>query len=179
MNHHHFPLFFFILLGFFGISQEKSTGPIIENYGEVWAVDNPDFKTDINAEFKVVFDIMNSPDSHTELNRYIETAARFLNMHAQNGVPASQLKVALVVHNNASKDVAHNEAYKARYGVENPNLNMIQDLMDAGVEVILCGQSAKSRGFPKEDLIPGTKIALSAMTALIQLQNEGYQLIKF
>lgn len=172
-------MLFFLSISTSGISQEKQTGPIIENYGEVWAVDNPDFKTDINAEFKVVFDIMDSPDSHTEINRYIETAARFLNMHAQNGVPASQLKVALVVHNKASKDVTHNEAYKARYGFDNPNLDMIQDLIDAGAEVILCGQSAKSRGFPKEDLIPGTKIALSAMTALIQLQNDGYQLIKF
>ncbi|RDY61446.1 DsrE family protein [Flagellimonas nanhaiensis] len=169
----------FVLVYSSGSAQEKQAGPIIESYGKVWNIENPDFKTDKTAEFKVVFDIMKSPESHSEINRTIETAARFLNMHAQHGIPASQLKVTLVVHNNASKDITHNEAYKARYGVENPNYDMVKDLMDAGVEVIMCGQSSRSRNFPKEDLIPGTKIALSAMTALIQLQNNNYRLIKF
>lgn len=160
-------------------SQNKQAGPIISDFGKVHQIDNPDFKTNTDAEFKVVFDIMDSPDSHTEINKTIETAARFLNMHAQSGVPKSQLKVALVVHNKASKDIIQNEAYKNRYGVSNPNFDMVKDLMNAGVEVILCGQSSKSRNFPKDQLIPGAKISLSAMTALIQLQNEGYQLIKF
>ncbi|WP_222984275.1 DsrE family protein [Flagellimonas meishanensis] len=169
----------FLLISAFCHSQEKSTGPILNDFGAVWAIENPDFKTDLNGEFKVVFDVMDSPESHSELNPWIETAARFLNMHAQAGVPLSQLKVALVVHNKASKDIANNEKYGILYGTENPNRPMIEALMQAGAEVIFCGQSSKSRGFPKEDLIPGTKMALSAMTALIQLQNEGYRLIKF
>ncbi|WP_190808850.1 DsrE family protein [Flagellimonas sp. S3867] len=160
-------------------SQNPQAGPIITDFGKVHKIDNPDFKTNANEEFKVVFDIMNSPESHTEVNKTIETAARFLNMHAQSGVPKSQLKVALVVHNKASKDIIQNEAYQKRYGVSNPNYNLVKDLMDAGVEVILCGQSSRSRNFPKNELIPGAKISLSAMTALIQLQNEDYQLIKF
>lgn len=179
MNYPSNTLLFFILICLCGYSQEKTAGPVIENYGKVWAIENPDFKTDTTADFKVVFDIMNSPESHTEINRSIETAARFLNMHVQDGVPKSQLKVALVVHNKASKDIIENKAYQSRYGVSNPNYSMIKDLMDTGVEVILCGQSSKSRKFPKEELIPGVQISLSAMTALIQLQNKGYQLIKF
>ncbi len=171
-------LLFFVFI-IYGNAQEKQAGPVLDNYGEVWSVPNPDFKTDVNAEFKVVFDIMTSPESHTEVNKTIETAARFLNMHTQSGVPISQLKVALVVHNKASKDIIQNEAYKTRFGVSNPNHDLVKELMNAGVEVILCGQSSKSRNFPKKDLIPGAKMSLSAMTALIQLQNDGYQLIKF
>jgi len=91
----------------------------------------------------------------------------------------SQLKVALVVHNQASKDITHDEAYKARFGVSNPNTALVEALLDANVDIIYCGQSSLTRNFPKEDLIPGVKIALSAMTALIQYQNEGYRLIKF
>lgn len=174
-----FLLFFTLFFNHTLFSQSPEAGPIIIDFGKVHKIDNPDFKTNTDQEFKVVFDIMNSPESHTEINKTIETAARFLNMHAQSGVPKSQLKVALVVHNKASKDIIKNEAYNSRYGGFNPNFEMIHDLMDAGVEVILCGQSSKSRDFPKQDLIPGVKISLSAMTALIQLQNEGYQLIKF
>ncbi|KQC29008.1 DsrE family protein [Flagellimonas eckloniae] len=179
MNYTHNFLLFFILICLSGYSQEKTAGPIIENYGKVWSIENPDFKTDIAADFKVVFDIMNSPESHTEINKSIETAARFLNMHAKGGVPHAQLKVALVVHNKASKDIIENKAYETRYGVSNPNYDLVKDLMEAGVEVILCGQSSKSRNFPKEDLISGVQVSLSAMTALIQLQNQDYRLIKF
>ncbi len=180
MKHLHFACILSSVVFSIGIAQEeKKAGPIIANYGKVWPIENSDYKTNLNAEFKVVFDIMGSPESPEDINKTIETAARFLNMHTQSGVPREQLKVALVVHNKASKDIIHNEAYRSRYGVDNPNYEMVKALMEAGTEIIFCGQSSKSRNFPKEDLIPGCKIALSAMTALIQFQNEGYQLIKF
>ncbi len=159
--------------------QAKADGPIIKGYGEVFKIDEIDFKTNLAQDFKVVFDIMASPDGHESLNLNIETAARFLNMHAQAGIPLVQLKVALVVHNAASKDIIDNEAYNKRYGVDNPNHDLVKALLEAGAEVILCGQSSAARGFPKKDLIDGVQISLSAMTALIQLQKEDYYLIKF
>ncbi len=159
--------------------QEKKTGPIIKDFGKVWAVENTDYQIQADTEFKVVFDIMNTPEELGQRNASIETAARFLNMHAQNGVAKENMKVALVIHNKASKDISTNEAYKDRYGVANPNSEMIVQLMDAGVEFIFCGQSSISRNFPIEETISGVQLSLSAMTALIQLQNDGYRLIKF
>ncbi len=160
-------------------AQKKQTGPIIKDYGKVWTIENPDFKVNPEKEYKAVFDIMNSPESHDRVNASIETAARFLNMHAQSGVPAKNLKVALVVHNKASKDVIDNDAYKKKYGTDNPNQELIKALIDAGGQIIFCGQSSVSRGYPREDLIEGVQLSLSAMTALIQLQDEDYRLIKF
>lgn len=175
--------YFFAVLGIlysFGLyAQDKTSGPIINDYGKVWTIEQPDFKTDITKTYKAVFDIMNSSDDVSQTNASLETAARFLNMHAQSGVPLEQLKVALVVHNKASKDVAHSLAYKAKYGVANPNEELLQQLMNAGAEIIFCGQSSVSRGFAKKDLIEGVQISLSAMTALIQLQDDNYRLIKF
>lgn len=161
------------------IAQTKEAGPIIKEYGKVWKIENPDFVTDTSKEFKVVFDIMNSPESPTEINKSIETAARFLNMHSQAGVAKERLKVALVVHNKASKDIITNALYKERFGTKNPNTALVIELMDAGVEIVFCGQSSLSRNFPIEQTIEGVQLSLSAMTALIQLQNDGYQLIKF
>ncbi|WP_036385207.1 DsrE family protein [Muricauda sp. MAR_2010_75] len=178
MMYNRFPILICAFFSLFALSQEKKAGPIIEKYGEVFTVDAPDFKTNVNEEFKVVFDVAIGPESHEEINKRIETAARFLNMHAQNGVPASQLKAALIIHGTATTNIMNNEAHEKRFGVPNPNADLLQSLMDNGVEIILCGQSSKSRNVPKEDLISGEKIALSAMTALIQLQNDGYRLIK-
>jgi len=157
----------------------KKSGPIITNFREVWEISEPDYKIDRNLELKAVFDIMNSPENHDTLNAIIETAARFLNMHAQSGVPVDQLKIALVVNNKASKDIITNEAYQKRYGTNNPNYDLVQALLDAGGQIIFCGQSSLSRGFPREELINGVQLSLSAMTALIQLQHEDYRLIKF
>jgi intracellular sulfur oxidation DsrE/DsrF family protein len=178
MKYNGFPIWICAFFSLFALSQEKKAGPILENYGAVFTVENPDYKTNVNEEFKVVFDVATGPDSHEEINKRIETAARFLNMHAQNGVPASQLKAALIIHGSATTNIMTNEAHQKRFGVPNPNAEMLQNLMDNGVEIILCGQSSNSRNVPKETLIPGEKIALSAMTALIQLQNDGYRLIK-
>ncbi len=175
---------FFVILGLsllpcVAAAQDKAAGPIIPDFGKVYRVENADLKVDADKEYKAVFDIMNSPESHDALNRTIETAARFLNMHAQRGVPAARLKVALVVHNKASKDVMNNTAYQKRYGTDNPNQELIQALMAAGVEIVFCGQSSHAREIPKEMMIEGVQLSLSAMTALIHFQDENYRLIKF
>jgi len=172
-------LLFAVFLVENGVGQEKKAGPIINQYGKVWEITNPEYEVRTHAEFKVVFDIMLSPDNLSQLNASIETAARFLNMHAQSGVAKENMKVALVVHHKASKDIITNGAYKKRYGVDNPNAAMVSQLMEQGVEFIFCGQSSLSRNFPIEDTIKGVQLSLSAMTALVQLQNEGYRLIKF
>ncbi|MDT0539853.1 DsrE family protein [Croceitalea sp. P059] len=173
------PVFLTFFLTFFLFSQEKKMGPIIKDYGKVWSIKNLDYQVKLDSEFKVVFDIMNSPKDVNQRNASIETAARFLNMHGQSGVSKENMKVALVVHNKASKDIITNEAYKARYGTDNPNAEMVQQLIEAGVEFVFCGQSSLSRNFPIEETVPGVQLSLSAMTALIQLQNDGYRLIKF
>ncbi|OQD43561.1 hypothetical protein BUL40_05445 [Croceivirga radicis] len=174
-----FLLFFMGLSVITSYAQEKTTGPIIENYGAVWAVENADYKVDKTLALKVVFDIMGSPEDTSALNRSIETAARFLNMHAQAGVSKEDLKVALVVHNTASKDVMDNPFYEKKYGTKNPNKELLAALMDNQVQIIFCGQSSNSRNIPKEQLIDGVQLSLSAMTALIQLQDQGYRLVKF
>ena len=174
-----FPVLIGMILGQSIVGQTKQSGPVIKDFGKVWSINNTDFKVDTTKTYKAVFDIMNSPENVSQLNSSMETAARFLNMHAQNGIPLDQLKVALVVHNQASKDVITSDAYKIKYGVENPNEALLNDLMDAGADIIFCGQSSVSRGFPKAELMPRVQLALSAMTALIQLQDENYRLIKF
>lgn len=170
---------FIVCCAFSTWGQQKAAVPIIKNFGEVWKVEYPTYPTDTTAEFKVVFDVMDSPDSHEVLNKSIETAARFLNMHAQNGVPPQNLKVYLVIHNKATKDILANPSYEERFGKPNPNSELIRELLKAGVGVVLCGQSSASREMPVTEAIEGVQLALSAMTALVQLQNEGYQLIKF
>lgn len=176
----HIFLVLFIMLSAHAFSQNnRAKGKIIENFGETFRVENPDIITDTSAEFKVIFDVSKTSEKKNVINKHIETAARFLNMHANEGMHPNQLKVALTIHADAWKDVLSDAEYKKRFGVVNPNTQLIKELSNAGVDVIICGQTAMFRKIDRSDIIPEVKFALSAMTALLQYQNNGYKFIKF
>lgn len=172
-------LLFTLFIAINSFAQTEVKGDVIENYGTTFSVPTADFKTDTTQIFKVVFDIAKAPENPADLSRYFNTVARFLNMHENAGVPVKNLKPVMVVHGAAAMGLLKNEFYKEKYGVNNPNLDLLDALHTAGVPVILCGQTAGSKKLTKENLWPHTQFALSAMTALIQLQNDGYQLITF
>ncbi|MFT7189261.1 MAG: hypothetical protein ACI9AV_002538, partial [Sediminicola sp.] len=68
-------LFIMLFISHNTFAQTKNTGPIIEEFGKVFRVENPDVKIDINKEFKVVFEVTSSPEDLGELNLAIETVA--------------------------------------------------------------------------------------------------------
>ncbi len=158
-------------------AQETSDGPVIEGYGQVFRIDDPGLEVDPDKDYKVVFDITDSPKDPHHLNVSFNTLARFLNMHAQAGVPAERLHVAAVLHGGATDDGLTAQAYRQRHGTDNPNLDLLHQLQQAGVKLYVCGQSLMGQGFQAGQLDPSVKTALSAMTALISLQDEGYRLI--
>jgi intracellular sulfur oxidation DsrE/DsrF family protein len=154
-------------------------GKIIKDFGETFNIENQDIKTDTSATFKVIFDVSKTSEDKSIPNKYIVTAARFLNMHANEGMSKDQLKVAMTIHGSAWQDVLNNKDYKEKFGVDNPNLKLINQLNEVGVDVILCGQTAVYRGLDIDNVIPSVKFALSAMTTLIQYQNNDYIYISF
>lgn len=158
---------------------ERNMGPVIENFGPVFSVENPDFVTDTSKVYKVVFDVHDTPEDRTKVNPMLNTLARFLNMHAQAGVPIENLKVACVIHNKASHDVLNNEGYRAKFGVDNPNVPLLAALKEVGAAVYICGQSIAAREVDRNNLAESVKVGLSAMTVILSLESEGYTLIKF
>ena len=154
--------------------QNTSAGPLIHSAGAVFSVDAPDFETRPDIDYKVAFELAAAADSPDQLNRSLNSVARFMNMHGQAGVPAHRIKPAVVVHGPAGWELLDDASYSERHGVANPNRTLIRELINAGVDVILCGQTAASRGIPRDGLIPGVQMALSAMTAFVALQEDGY-----
>jgi intracellular sulfur oxidation DsrE/DsrF family protein len=89
------------------------------------------------------------------------------------------LYFALVVHGPAGKDLLDDASYKKRYQQSNPNTPLLKQLGDAGVTIYLCGQSAAYMKLGAEEMNPAVTMAVSAMTAHVRLQSEGYTLIPF
>lgn len=153
-------------------------GPVFEEYGPVAEVDVT-WPIPADASFRHSFDVAAAAEPG-EVSRNLESVARFINMHARAGVPVERIQVAVVVHGRAGLDLMHAEAYAARNdGAENANLPLIAALLDHGVQVILCGQSAAGLGITNDDLAPGVQMALSAMTAHALLQQQGYTVNPF
>lgn len=146
--------------------------PAIEGFGGVVAV--PDGAEAPRRGAKVVFDL--TADSPVDQpHKGLETVARYLNLHAQAGLPADEVRLALVLHGGATQAALSDAAYARRTGATaNPNLPLIRLLRKAGVEVFVCGQSLARNRLPTGDVDRDVTIAVSAMTVNINKQLDGY-----
>jgi len=154
-----------------------SPGPVFEEFGPIAEVD-ANYTIPAGAHFKISLDISTQADAGS-LNRTLVSAARFVNMHAQAGVPVEKINVAVVVHGGATKDVTNAAYYSEAVGGENANAALIEALTEQGVQIVVCGQSAAYYDVNTDDLLPGVQMALSAMTAHALLQQQGYTLNPF
>jgi intracellular sulfur oxidation DsrE/DsrF family protein len=170
-----------LLLGIFSTAvaaqPARDTGPVVPGFGGVYPTPGA-MALDPEAEYRAVLDVSRAGE-HGNMNRYFDTAARFLNMHARSGIPESQLAFALVVHGAATGDLLSNEAFRERFSRDNPNADLLEALQDAGVKIYVCGQSAAHAGFAAADFHPAVTYSLSAMSAHLMLQKQGYQIIPF
>jgi intracellular sulfur oxidation DsrE/DsrF family protein len=179
----HYMLIIAIFLSQLFFAQDFAQKRIIEKYGDSYEIPFAEFKTDTSAMLKVVFNVSRSSENQEQPNELFEAAARLINMHYNAGANRNNLKIALVVHGAAANDVLNTEAYLRRTATANTivniNVALLSALAQEGVEIILCGQTAVYRDIKQYDVHKDVKFALSAMTALVQLQNEGYHLINF
>ncbi|MDP2088587.1 MAG: DsrE family protein [Flavobacteriaceae bacterium] len=158
---------------------EVKTGLIIENFGKVYQIDNPDLLLKKDTEYKVIFNIYTDNSKDNNLNPLLNTVARYLNVHAQQGILLENMKVVVVLHGAATKSALSDTAYQKLFKTDNPNTELIQDLKNANVELYVCGQSYLANGFKLNEKSPDVKLALSALTALVEYQNNGYLIINF
>jgi intracellular sulfur oxidation DsrE/DsrF family protein len=144
-------------------------GPVIEEFGPVAPVEGA-LPIPEGTEFRISFDTKDQA-AEGELNSKLTAAARFLNMQAAAGVPVENIHLAIVVHGTAVHDVTRDSA--------GANADLVAALVEHGVEIFVCGQSAVWYDVAADDLLPGVSMSLSAMTAHALLQADGYTLNPF
>ena len=67
-----------------------------------------------------------------------------------------------------------NDAYKARFGHDNPNVALIHELKQAGVDLRVCGQGLLGRKIDQSQVLPDIQVDLWALTTMVNLQLRGY-----
>ena len=85
-------------------------------------------------------------------------------------------EVVAVFHTNAGHVMLHDSAYDSDRNVAtgNPYKELVAGLMKRGVQVELCGATAKAHKWGNEDLLPGIKVNTDAMARTTQLVQEGF-----
>lgn len=172
-------LFLTSLLATIAGSAQNKVNPVIKSYGTVFEIPTADHKPDPATEYKIIVELTENTPKADSLNIYLEAIATLINLHAAEGVPQKNIKLVVVLRKGATYAVFGDELFRKYFKVDNPNRQLIKELTDAGVEFYVCGQTMIKRNTKEEELMPGTKIASSGLTAISTYQLKGYTMIKF
>ena len=151
---------------------------VIKDYGtisDILDVVDPDPSVD----YKIVIDLKAASPDPNKLNPGLNNIARMLNLHAAGGISQDKVNVVAAIHGAATYTVLDDNGYQLKYGIDNPNLDLIKKLKAAGVKLFVCGQSlvARNKGF--DNVNPNIEIALSMLTVVTEHQQKGYGLLVF
>ena len=88
----------------------------------------------------------------------------------------AKAQVFAVFHTNAGHVTLNDDAYNAERNIAtgNPYKGLGGDLMRRGVQIELCGATAKIHNWGNAELLPGVKVNTDAMARTTQLVQQGF-----
>ncbi|HET9746843.1 MAG TPA: DsrE family protein [Chitinophagaceae bacterium] len=153
--------------------------PLIKSYGPVYQIPDAAHKPDPGIKYNIIVELTENASKPDSLNEWLEAIATLINLHAVEGVPKENIHVVVVLRKMATYAVFGNGMYKEKFKVDNPNLELIKELYDAGTEFYVCGQTMLKRNIDKSKLVPEAKVASAGLTAITTYQLKGYTMLKF
>jgi intracellular sulfur oxidation DsrE/DsrF family protein len=153
------------------------TTPTIQGYGNIHYLPDSAFKPQPGHTYKVVFALTQAAKQPDKVNPALDHVARTVNLYAASGVPPGKLKFVAVAYGAATPLALDDAHYQAAYGVPNPNLPLIAELKKAGVTIAVCGQAVAEHHFQYDWIDPGVTLALSGLTTVTTLEQQGYALM--
>jgi intracellular sulfur oxidation DsrE/DsrF family protein len=161
------------------ISAQTKLHPVIQGYGEIFDVPFAEEKPDPKMDYKIVVDIGQPIEDSSIIFETFDHVARMYNLHIYGGVPREKLTVVVVVHAKSTPAFLNDEAYKKKYGINNPNTGIIAALNKTGIRLVVCAQSLEKQHIPPAGINPAVHIAVSRFTAVSTYQLKGYALFKY
>jgi intracellular sulfur oxidation DsrE/DsrF family protein len=104
----------------------------------------------------------------------LEDAAALVNGLAAGAVPPANRRIVVVFYGPAAYGILDNETYRQKYGADNPNLQVISELRQAGVELFVCGQWLRYKNIEESKVVSDVQIAADALIVVVAYQNRGY-----
>jgi intracellular sulfur oxidation DsrE/DsrF family protein len=153
--------------------------PVIPDADGYVVIPNVAVPPERDHQYKAIFDATRFAGQPTELLPAINNAGSELNALGVAGVPKDNAKFAIVFHGAAIDGILDDAHYRAKFGVQNPNLKVLSQLKLAGVELYVCGQNLAFAKIDPKSLAPEISVASDALIVLMKYQNSGYALISY
>ena len=151
----------------------KGTDPYVVVPGAVRLADR-------KRVYRVVFDARHGADKPDQLIPAINMAGSEINTLAAHGVPKRNVKFVIVFHTAPSNDgLLNNGAYRAKFGVDNPNLKVLAELKAAGVGLYVCGQELLADKVPLTAVSRDVAIVEDGLVTIMEFANDGYAHLSF
>ncbi len=158
---------------------QQRINPVIKCAGGIFEVSDVFEKPDPNLNYKIIVELFSASDNSKEINQALNNIARLINLHVSGGVPMGNLEIVVAIHGEATYTITDSKAYEKKYGMPNPNLELYKELSEAGVKLVVCGQSLIARNVARSTIIPEVKIATSMLTTVTTHQLKGFAYLKF
>ncbi len=129
--------------------------------------------------YKAVFNATAAASEPTGLLPALNNAGAEINALAVCGIPQENQKFAVVFHGPAIDGILSDEHYRRKYHTANPNLAVLRQMKEQGVELFVCGQNLALARIDPATLAPEVAVASDALIVLMTYQNLGYTLLEF
>ena len=157
---------------------QQRVAPLIKNYGAIYDITEATIKPDPELRYRIVIDAKTAGEPQ-ELAFALNNVARMLNLHVVGAINPENLEVVVAIHGSATKAVMKNDAYQKRYQIDNPNHGLIKELKDAGVKLVVCGQSLRGRKIEADEVLSEVEIGTSMLTTVSTYQLRGFAVFVF
>lgn len=127
--------------------------------------------------YKTVIDGESAAPKPSGLLPAVSRASLILNALAVGHIARANQKMVIVFHGPAVDGLLKNDGYHKKFGVDNPNLKVIRELVNSGAVLYVCGQYMAGRKLGIQELTPEISLATAASLVLITYQNDGYAML--
>jgi intracellular sulfur oxidation DsrE/DsrF family protein len=104
------------------------------------------------------------------------------NKYQTLGLKKGDYQISVVVHLAAGYWLLNDEAYEkhTKKAGGNPNKKLVEQLINDGVSIEICGVTMLNNGWTSKDLLPGVvMLETGAYSRIIDLEKSGYSYIRF
>ncbi|GAN69200.1 hypothetical protein AD949_00640 [Acetobacter orleanensis] len=134
-------------------------------------------RPDPSLRYRVVFETTQAASDPTHINPALERIARFMNLLASDGIHPKTNDVVAMVYGPATLSILSDTAYRARFGQDNPNTQLLRSLRKADVSIEVCSYALSNKKISTDAVADGIQIDLSAIVTLANLQLRGWAML--
>jgi intracellular sulfur oxidation DsrE/DsrF family protein len=144
------------------------------------AVPGGAFLADNKHVYRVVFEARHGADKPDQLAPAVNMAGTELNTLAAHHVKRKNARFVVVFHTvDSDEAVLDNAHYRAKHGVDNPNLPVLAALRRQGVLLFVCGQELLADHVPLDAVSKDVTIAEDGVVVLMSYGADGYAHLTF